>query len=178
RRRLDIEDPDATAGRVIRAMVVFDHRPPRLERPHRERVTLEVGLRVAEHFVRVPVVVQQRIARVDLQHRVELVVGRLETHVTRRTALLALGDDVAFLWIELAHTVCATAAAASAAAMLACALGSAALIKASGTSMPIILHCSFANCWSVAMCSACRCPNRPCSFRYSDTGRMLCGRNE
>src|ERR1700733_3909112 len=132
----------------------------------------------------------------NAQHGVETVVGRFRADVARSTALLAFGDDVAFLAFRFSfglgvseasigfdvnisfrvHTVSATAAASDAAAMLTRFLASAAWISASGSSTFIMRHCSLANFCRVAMCSAWRWPKRPCSFRYSETGRMLAGR--
>ena len=87
--RLDIHHPDSAAGRVVRAVVVLDHRAPGLQRAHRERVSLEVVARVVEHFIRVPVVGEDCVAAVHSQHGEEAVERRFRPYVARRPALLA-----------------------------------------------------------------------------------------
>ncbi len=87
--RLQIQHPDAAAGRVVGAMVVLDHRAPRFQRAHREGVSLEVVARVVEHFVRVPVVGEDGVTRVHAHDGVVTVVRGLGPHVARRSALLA-----------------------------------------------------------------------------------------
>src|SRR5208283_533641 len=187
----EIHHPDSAASGVISPMIIFDHRAPGLERAHGERVSLKIVARVVEHLVGMPVVSENGIAGVHAQHGIEAVVRGFRTHVARRPALLAFGDDIAFLSLGLdfglggisraslrvsVHTVSATAAASAAEAMFIRFFASAAMRRASGSSTFIIRHCSLANFCKVAMCSACGWPKRPCSFKYSDTGRMLAGR--
>src|ERR1700681_3416151 len=181
---LQIHDPHSTAGRIVGTVVIFDHRAPCLERAHRERVSLEVVARMVQHFIRVPVVGEDSVTCVQAQDGVVAVERRLRPYVARRPALFAFADDVAFLRFGSrrgrrcvgVHRGCATVAASAADAILTRFFASAAWIKASGSSTSIIRHCSFAKFCSLAMCSAWRWPKRPCSFKYSDTGRMLRGR--
>src|SRR5262249_57776503 len=81
----------------VPALIVLDLGAPRLERPHLERVALEVVAQVLEHFLRVPVLGEDRVAGVYAQHRVIAIVGRFRPHIARRAAFLAFGDDVAVL---------------------------------------------------------------------------------
>src|SRR5208282_4211701 len=183
---LQVHDPHPPSGGVISTMVVFDHRAPRLQSAHREGVALEVIARVIEHFIGVPVVGKNGIAPVYTHHGVVAVKCRFRAHVAARSALLAFADNITFLRFRSrrsrrrscfsVHTVSATAVASAADAILTRFFASAACSNGSGSSTPIIRHCSLANFCKVAICSACRWPKRPCNFRYSDTGRMLCGR--
>src|SRR5215831_5610734 len=191
--RLEIEDPHTATRGVVGALVVLDHCAPSLESAHGESDSLEIVAQVIEHFRGVPVIGEQCVTRVHAHDSVVAIESRFGAHVSSRTALLALSDNVAFLpgcrgrcdvsghgvlcvWCVCAHRVCATASASAAAAMFTWFFASAAKIRASGNGTPIICHCWLANCCKVAMCSACRWPKRPCSFKYSETGRMLCGR--
>src|ERR1700739_815783 len=188
-----VQNPDTAAGGVVSALIVFDHRAPSLESAHREGNAFEIVAQVAEDFVGMPVVRENGIAAVHFQHGVKAIVRGLVAAFACRAALFAFRDDVALLpgcgrgrnvrghcVFDVrcigAHSVCATASASAAAAMLTWFFGSAALIKASGSCTPIICHCWLANFCKLAMCSACRWPNLPCNFRYSETGRMVCGR--
>src|SRR4051794_16933650 len=96
-RRLEIEHPDASAGGVVAAAIALDHRTPGFERAHLKGVALEVAAHVVEHFLRVPVVGEQRVTGMHAQHREVAIVRRLRPHVARRPALLPLGNDVTFL---------------------------------------------------------------------------------
>src|SRR5208282_1425121 len=182
--RLQIHDPHSSAGRVVGAAIVLDRRTPGLQGAHRECVALEVVARVIQHFIGVPVVREDRVPRVHTQDGVVAVERRFRPYVAGRTALLAFADDVAFLRFGSGrrrgcfgiHRVCATVSASTADDILTKFLASAAWINAPGSSTPIIRHCSLANFCNLAMCSAWRWPKRPCNFKYSDTGRMLCGR--
>src|SRR5580700_7471678 len=75
--RLQIQNPDAAARRVIGAVLVLEHCAPGFERAHREGVALEIIPRVAEHFVRVPVVVEDRVAGVHARDGIIFVKSRL-----------------------------------------------------------------------------------------------------
>src|ERR1700723_807720 len=91
--RLQIHHPDPPARGVIRATIVFKHRAPGLQRAHCEGDSFEIVARVVQHFVRVPVVGENRIARMHAQHSVVAVVRRLRAHLARRAALLAFSND-------------------------------------------------------------------------------------
>src|SRR5271165_4597680 len=181
---LQVHDPHPSAGRVVGAAVVLNHRAPSLQRAHGEGVSLEVVTSVFQHFIGVPVVSEDGVSRVHTQDGVVAVEHRFRPHVACRAVFLAFADNIAFLCFGSGrrigsfsiHTVCATISAASADAILTRFFASVAWSKASGSSTPIIRHCSLANLCNVAMCSAWRWPNRPCNFKYSDTGRMFCGR--
>src|SRR6266404_3896003 len=185
---LQVQNPHAAAGGVVSALIVFEHRAPGFESAHGEGVA-----QVTEDFVGVPVVGEDGIARVHFQHGVKAVVRSLVADFACRAALFTFRDDVALLpgcgrrrnvrghgvfdvGCVGAHSVCATASASAAAAIFTWFFGSAALTKASGSGTPIICHCWLANFCKLAMCSACRWPNLPCNFRYSATGRIVCGR--
>src|SRR5258708_28321729 len=190
---LQVQNPHAAAGGVVSALIVLKHRAPGFESAHGEGDAFEVVAQMAEDSVGVPVVGKDGIAAVHFQHGVEAVVRGLVADFACRAALFAFRDDIALLpgcgrkrkvrrdgvfdvGCVGAHSVCATASASAAAPMLTWFFGSAALIKASGSCTPIIPHCWLANFCKLAMCSACRCPNLPCSFKYSATGRIVCGR--
>src|SRR5216684_1758943 len=190
---LQVQNPHAAASGVVSALIVFEHRAPGFESAHGEGDPFEVVAPVTEDFGGVPVVGEDRITPVHFQHGVVAVVRGLVADFACRAALFAFGDDIALLpgggrrrnvnghrvfdvWCVAAHSVCATASASAAAPMLTWFFGSAALIKASGSCTPIIPHCWLANFCKLAMCSACRWPNLPCNFRYSATGRIVCGR--
>src|SRR6267143_1194272 len=190
---LQVQNPHAAAGGVVSALIVFEHRAPGFESAHGEGDSFEVVAQVAEDFVGVPIIGEDGIARMHFQHGVKAIVRSLVADFACRAALFAFRDDIALLpgcgrrrnvsghrvlgvGCVGAHSVCATASASAAAAMLTWFFGSAALTKASGSCTPIICHCWLANFCKLAMCSACRCPNLPCSFKYSETGRIVCGR--
>src|ERR1700689_2642605 len=183
---LQIHHPHSAAGCVVGAAVVLKHRAPGFQRAHRERVSFEVVARVVQHFIRVPVVGEDRVTSMHAQHGVVTVERRFLPYLARGAALLAFADDVNFLrlWSGRGrgffcfgfHEFCAPVSAPTAAAIFTRFFASAAWIKASGNSTPIIRHCSLAKFCNLAMCSACRWPKRPCNFKYSDTGRMFCGR--
>src|SRR5579864_2348131 len=125
RGRLQIQNPDAAAGRVVGAVVVLDGCAPGFERAHREGVALEIIPRVAEHFVAVPVVVEDRVAGVHARDGIVFVIGGLGPNLASRPVLLAFAYGIQFLYFSCgrgigsigAHTVSATVAAASAAPM-------------------------------------------------------------
>jgi hypothetical protein len=82
-----------------------------------------------QHFIRVPVVGEDRIASVNTHHGVVTIECSFGPHVARRTALFAFADDIAFLrfgsrsrrrWSCCrfgVHRVCATCSAAVAEAI-------------------------------------------------------------
>jgi len=92
--RLEVERPHATAGGVIGARVVLDRRAPGFERAHGKRIAFEVRPGVGEHLVGVPVVVQDRIARMDSCHRVKAIRRGLGADIARRASFLAFADDI------------------------------------------------------------------------------------
>src|SRR5579864_4888451 len=94
RARLDVERPHSPSGGVIRAVVVVDDGSPSFERAHGEGVALEIVARVAQDFVRVPIVGEVRVAAVHAQDGVVLVVGGLVPDLAGRPALFAFADDV------------------------------------------------------------------------------------
>src|SRR5882672_5673134 len=121
-----VQNPNSPAGGVISAVIALDHGAPGLERPHCKRVSLEIVARVVEDFIRVPVVREDRVSGMYAQDGVEAVVRRFGPNVAGRTALLAFGDDIAFLRNRTgrrcrrvgAHSVSAMAAASTAEAIL------------------------------------------------------------
>ena len=62
-------------------MIVLDHRSPRFERAHRKRDSFKIVARVVEHFVRVPVVRENRVTWVYTHHGIVAVKGRFGPHL-------------------------------------------------------------------------------------------------
>src|SRR6266700_1509680 len=141
RGRLQIQYPYAAARRVIGAVVILEDCAPRFERAHYEGVALKITLGMVQHFVRMPVVGENRVAGVNPHDGVKAVKRSLVSNFTRRPALLSFADDVGFLQRRSgrrigsvgAHTVSATVAAASAEPILTRFFTSVALIRASGS---------------------------------------------
>src|ERR1700683_4835737 len=161
---LQIHHPNSAAGRVVGAAIVLEHRAPGFQRAHRECVSFEVVARVVQHFICVPVVGEDSVTRMHAQHGVVTVDRKFLPYLARGAALLAFADDITFLRLGSrrrrghccfgVHRVCATVSASAAAAMLTRFFASAAWLKASGNSTPIIRHCSLAKFCNLAMCSA------------------------
>src|SRR5579864_1772831 len=133
---LQVHHPYASARRVISAVIVLDHRTPRLEGAHCKRDSLEIVTRVVQHFVGMPIVRQNGVTRVHAHHGVVAVKCRFGPHVARGATLLSFGDDITLLrfgsrrrWSCCCfgvHRVCATCSAAAAEAIAITFFGSAA----------------------------------------------------
>src|ERR1700723_1790032 len=94
---LQVHHPYPSASSVVSTVIVLDHRSPRLERTHRKRDSFKVVARVVEHFIRVPVVRENRVTRVYTHHGVVAVKGRFRPHLAGRPPLFAFTSDIAFL---------------------------------------------------------------------------------
>src|SRR5579862_4943611 len=148
-RRLQVHNPDPAPGGVIGALLVFHHRTPRFQSTHGKRAPFEVVTCMLQHFFGVPVVGEDGVTGVHLHHRVVAIISSFGTHIAGCAPLLAFADDVAFLLVRsrdgnlwfCRHTVSATTAASSAAAISATFLASVAFTRASGISIPIMPHC-------------------------------------
>src|ERR1700741_429243 len=132
---LQVHDPHASAGRVVGAVVVLDHRAPSLQRAHGEGNSFEVIARVIQHFTGVPIIREDSVTGMHPQDRVKAVERGLRPYIARGSTLLSFTDDIAFLrfrsrrsWFAT-HRVCASASASTAEAMLTKFFASAALIK-------------------------------------------------
>src|SRR6266851_8073973 len=82
RRWLQIQNPYSSARRVIRAVVVLEDRAPGFQRAHYEGVAFKIILRMVQHFIRVPVVGEVRVASVHSNHGVKTVKRSLVANLT------------------------------------------------------------------------------------------------
>src|SRR5713226_4161742 len=89
RGRLQIQNPDAPARRVIGAVVVLNERAPGLQRAHGESVSFKIIFGVAQHFIRVPIVGEGGVAGVHAHDGIKAVKGSFVPDFTRRSALFA-----------------------------------------------------------------------------------------